>query len=100
MNVECRPEEWMTEKDITIYLGGDNGEWEPYIVKGLLWSINEKTVEYRLFDESLRGTFKPIFHQITIRLPKHTVFTHDLYPRPIGYLFEDTIANEGHFMSF
>ena len=100
LNVECRPEEWMTEKDITIYLGGDNGEWEPYIVKGLLWSINEKTVEYRLFDESLRGTFKPIFHQITIRLPKHTVFTHDLYPRPIGYLFEDTIANEGHFMSF
>lgn len=100
LNVECKPEEWMTEKEITVYLGGDSGEWEPYTAQSVLWSINEETVEYRLFDESLRGIFKPIFHQIRIRLPKHSVFTHNQYPRPIGFLFEDTIANEGHFMSF
>lgn len=100
LNVECPPEEWMTEKDITIYRGGLAGEWEPYTAKGLLWSINEKTVEYRLFDESLRGTFKPVFHQIIVRMPKYTAFTHDLYPRPIGFLVEDTIANEGYCMSF
>jgi hypothetical protein len=100
LNVECKPEEWMTEKDITVYRGGLIGEWEPYTAKGLLWSINEETAEYRLFDESLRSTFKPVFHQIIIRMPKYTAFTHDFYPRPIGFLVEDTIANEGYFMSF
>ena len=100
LNFDCKPEEAETLKVFNIYKGGDNGDWESFPAEGLLWSINEKTGEYRLFDESLRGTFKPVFHQIKVRQPKHTVFTHEKLPRPIGFLFEDTIANEGHYMAF
>lgn len=92
-------EKRLTRTITTYYWNGIDG-WNPCTQEAVLWGFNEKTTEYKVFDESLRGSFTPVFHLLQVRLPQWTVFTDDETPRPLGYLFTDKETNEGCFMQF
>lgn len=53
-----------------------------------------------LFDESMRGTYKPVFHLLQVRLPVWTVFYDNEKPRPIWFVSKDTVSREGFLMQF
>lgn len=96
----CKSDESRLTRRITTYYWNDKNEWQPLTRDAVLWGFNEKTSEYRVFDETLRGTFKPVFHLLQVRLPKWTVFTDNETPRPLGYLFTDKETGEGCLMQF
>lgn len=96
----CDKEEKHLTREITTYYWNGRDDWHPYTQKAVLWGFNEQNSEYKIFDESLRGTFKPVFHLLQVRLPKWTIFTDNETPRPLGYLFTDKETGEGCFMQF
>jgi len=96
----CKADETRLTRRVTTYYWDAQNKWHPINDNAVLWGFNEQTQEYRVFDESLRGKFKPVFHLFQKRLPKWTVFTDDELPRPIGYLFTDKETGEGCIMQF
>lgn len=96
----CSPGETRLTRKITTYCWGADDKWVPITKDAVLWGLNEKTLEYKVFDESMRETYKPVFHLLEVRLPKWTVFTDDETPRPLGFLVEDPETKEGYFMQF
>ena len=100
MVYSCKADENRQKRRVTTYYWNAKNEWQPFTQDAVLWGFNEKTLEYRIFDESLRGMFKPVFHLLQVRLPKWTVFTDNETPRPLGYLFTDKETGEGCFMQF
>ena len=96
----CKPDEKRLTRDITTYYWDENDNWRSVRQDAVLWGLNEKTGEYKVFDESMRGVFKPVFHLLKVRLPKWTVFYDNETPRPLGFICEDSVSNEGYFMQF
>lgn len=101
----CQPEENKEQRQVTSYYWSwsstpDHREWTPVTGRATLWGLNEKTGEYRIFHESMRKDFKPVFHLLEVHLPQWTVFNDDSMPRPLGYIVTDSISNEGYFMQF
>ena len=96
----CKANEIRLKRSITTYYWDAQNQWHPITQDAVLWGFNEKTHEYRIFDESMRGEFKPVFHLFQKRLPKWTVFTGEDIPRPLGYLFTDEETGEGCMMQF
>lgn len=89
-----KPSYWSWSSD------NDHREWTAVEGEAILWGLNEKTGEYRVFHEVMRGDFKPVFHLLEVRLPQWTVFTDDALPRPIGYIATDSLTHEGYTMAF
>ena len=100
MVYNCKPEEVRLTRDITTYYWGNDACWHAVRQDAELWGLNEKTGEYRLFNESMRGEFKPVFHLLQVRLPAWTVFFDDETPRPLGFICKDPESGEGYFMQF
>lgn len=102
----CEPEETNLKRDITAYRwAGSNesvekGELSPVKGIGTLWGLNEKTGEYKIFEENMRKDFKPVFHLMEVHLPMWTAFTHNEFPRPLGFIVADSNTNEGYMMQF
>ncbi|MBQ3632263.1 MAG: hypothetical protein II949_13680 [Prevotella sp.] len=96
----CKADETRLTRRVTTFYWNDRNEWQPFTQDAILWGFNEKTMEWRVFDKSMRGVFKPVFHLLQVRLPKWTVFTDNETPRPLGYLFTDEETGEGCFMQF
>lgn len=96
----CQPEETRLTRSVTIFFWGADDQWNPYTGDAVLWGLNERTGEYRVFDESLRDTFKPVFHLLSVRLPRHTVFFDDTMPRPLGFVVQDPVSGEGYLQQY
>lgn len=96
----CKDDETRVSRKMTTYYWDNTNNWHPYTGMAKLWGYNASTNEYRLFDESLRSTFKPVFHLLELHLPCWTIFTDDQTDRPLGYLVTDSITGEGCFMQF
>lgn len=96
----CKPDETRLTRRVTTYYWDASNRWHPYRGEAVLWGLNEETGEYRVFSESLRGRFKPVFHLLTLRLPCHTLFTDDETPRLLGYIATDPMSGEGYMMEF
>ena len=96
----CKDDEARLLRKMTTYYWDNANSWHPYTGMAKLWGYNASTNEYRLFDESLRGRFRPVFHILELHLPCWTVFTDDETDRPLGYLSTDSITGEGIFMQF
>lgn len=96
----CDAGETRLTRTITTYYWDNTNRWHPYTGEARLWGFNAKTNEYRLFNETLRKSFKPVFHLLELRLPCWTVFTDDETDRPLGYLQTDNETGEGRFMQF
>ena len=84
----------------TFYYWGADNEWCSLTQEAILWGYNDITGEYRIFDESMRGTFKPVFHLMQTHLPCWTVFTDSELPRPLGFIVKDPETGEGYLMQF
>lgn len=96
----CKADERrLTRRITTHYWGGEEG-WKPCTQEAPLWGFNEKTAEYKVFDETMHGTFKPVFHLFQVRLPRWTVFADDAFGRPLGFICADKETGEGYFMEF
>lgn len=96
----CTPDERRLTREVTTYYWGAGNDWVPLTLPAVLWGFNEATGEYRIFEESLRGTFKPVFHLLQTHLPCYTVFFDNETPRPLGFLIRDEESGEGYFMQF
>lgn len=96
----CESSEKRLTREITTYYWDSTNHWHSYHGTATLWGFNEQTGEYREFDESLRDTFKPVFHLLTLRLPCRTLFTDAATPRLLGYLATDSTTGEGYLMEF
>lgn len=101
----CEPDETRERKWVKSHYwswGSDDGhrEWTAVEGEAVLWGLNERTGEYRVFHESMRGDFKPVFHLLEVHLPQWTVFSDDVLPRPIGYIATDSLTHEGYTMAF
>ncbi len=96
----CKDDETRLTRDITTYYWDDKNSWHAIRQKAVLWGFNEKTGEYKIFNESMRGKFKPVFHLLQVRLPIWTVFYDNEIPRPLGFMYKDYISGEGCFMQF
>jgi len=100
MVYNCKPNETRLTRDITTYYWNSDDCWHEVSQDAVLWGLNEKTGEYKVFDESMRGIFKPVFHLLQVRLPKWTVFFDNEIPRPLGFICPDPVSGEGYFMQF
>lgn len=100
MVYNCQPDERRLTRSITTYYWDTNMDWHPIQQDAILWGLNEKTGEYRVFDESMRKNFKPVFHLLQTDLPSWTVFFDNEIPRPLGFICKDPDSNEGYFMQF
>ena len=100
MVYNCEPDETRLTRHVTTYFWGHDNRWHPVTQDAVLWGLNEKTGEYRVFKESMRGRFKPVFHLLTTWQPSHTVFYDDETPRPLGFIVQDLYSKEGYFMQF
>lgn len=96
----CKADESRLVRPITVYYWDTQNRWFPIKQNAILWGFNEERQEYRIFDESLRGEFKPVFHLFQKSLPKWTVFTNDELPRPLGYIYTEKETGEGCLMQF
>lgn len=96
----CKPSEKRTNPVRSTYFWDTNDEWHEITQSTTLWGLNETTGEYRVFEESLRGTYKPVFHLMKVRLPAWTTFFDDDMPRPVGFICKDPVSNEGYTMQF
>ena len=96
----CDEYETRLTRPITTYFWNERQEWQPVTADAVLWGLNEKTGEYRVFDESMRGTFRPVFHLLETRQPKWTVFFDDETFRPFGFITQDAYSGEGYLMQF
>ena len=100
MVYNCEPNETRLTRRMTTYFWGHDNRWHSVTQDAVLWGLNEQTGEYRIFSESLRGRFKPVFHLLTTWQPSHTVFYDDETPRPLGFIVQDPQSKEGYFMQF
>lgn len=96
----CKPEENRLTRNMTTFCWDKQNKWHPVSGEAVLWGFNEKTGEYRIFEESMRGPFKPVFHILQAHLPCWTVFFDDDTPRPVGFICKDPVSNEGYLMEF
>ncbi len=97
----CQPNERLLTRKITTYYWDRNNQWHPITHTAVLWGLNERTGEYRIFSEALRSKgFLPVFHLQELRLPRWTVFTDNETPRPVGFLAADSNTGEGYLMEF
>jgi hypothetical protein len=97
---DCDSCETRLTKQITTYYWGADSRWVPITKDAVLWGFNERTLDYKIFDESMRGTYIPIFHVLRVRLPRWTVLTDDKIPRPLGFLAKDPETDDGYLMQF
>jgi len=95
----CDPDEDRLIRKKTTYQWDKVG-WKPYTDDALLWGFNQKTGEYRVFEEKYRKDFVPVFHLLKIKSPCWTVFFDDELPRPLGFIVKDPTSGEGYFMQF
>ena len=96
----CEPDEKRLTRPITTYYWDEHQQWHPVTQDAVLWGLNEKTGEYRVFDESMRGRFRPVFHLMQVYVPKWTVFyDHETF-RPLGFIVQDPESKEGYLMQF
>ena len=100
MVYNCQPNESRLTRSIKTYYWDTNMDWHPIQQDAILWGLNEKTGEYRVFDESMRKNFKPVFHLLQTDLPSWTVFFDNETPRPLGFICRDQDSNEGYLMQF
>ena len=100
MVYNCQPNESRLTRSIKTYYWDTNMDWHPIQQDAILWGLNEKTGEYRVFDESMRKNFKPVFHLLQTDLPSWTVFFDNETPRPLGFICKDQDSNEGYLMQF
>ena len=96
----CQADERRLRRNVTTYYWGADNEWCSLTQEAILWGYNDITGEYRIFDESMRGTFKPVFHLMQTHLPCWTVFTDSELPRPLGFIVKDPETGEGYLMQF
>ena len=101
----CEPTENREKRPVKSYYWSwssdpSHREWTQVSGDATLWGLNEKTGEYKIFHESMRKDYKPVFHLLEVYLPQWTVFTDDDMPRPLGYITTDSLTNEGYFMQF
>lgn len=96
----CEPDEDRLTRDIVTSHWDRQGRLVPEVKRCPLWGLNEKTGEYRLFSEDMRGTFKPVFHLCEVHHPMWSAFTSEELPRPVGFLVRDSVTNEGYMMQF
>ena len=96
----CKADETRLTRTITTHYWDDSNQWHSYTGEAKLWGYNVSADKYKLFTESLRGRYNPVFHILELYLPCWTVFTDDETDRPLGYLSTDSITGEGCFMQF
>lgn len=96
----CKADENRLVRDITTYYWDETNHWHAVHKNAVLWGFNEKTGDYKIFNESMRKEFKPVFHLLQVRLPMWTVFYDTEMPRPLGFMDRDSINGEGQFMQF
>ena len=100
MVYNCKPDEMRLTRKITTYYWDKDLEWHPIHQDAVLWGLNEKTGEYKIFDERMRKKIKPVFHMLETYQPSWTVFYDNENPRPLGFICKDPICNEGYLMQF
>lgn len=100
MVYNCQPDEKHLTRQITTFYWNEKAEWAPITQDAPLWGFNEKKMEWKIFDESMRGEYIPVFHLLQTHLPCRTVFFDNEIPRPLGFVVKDEISNEGYFMQF
>jgi len=91
---------WRLTRDIRHWYWSSTNKWKSFTEKAVLWGYDVKTDSYKVFNENMRGIYKPVFHLVETKYPKWTIFVGDEIPRPLGFLHEDTITNEGYVMEF
>ena len=96
----CTSDEKQLNRTVTTHYWNNDNTWASYTGTAVLWGYDKTTDKYRIFNESLRGRYKPVFHILELRLPCWTVFTDNETDRPLGYLSTDSITGEGCFMQF
>ena len=96
----CDTTETRLFRKITTYCWTPNHKWKAYVRNAPLWGFNQKTGEYKRFDESMRGAFVPVFHLCEMDMPAWTVFYNNEMGRPIGFVRIDKATNEGELMDF
>jgi len=96
----CPEEETRTHLSITTQYWGSDNCWHSLNGDAVLWGYNETSGEYKEFDESMRGRFKPVFHLLKVWLPRWTVFYDETMPRPLGFICQDAETGEGYLMQF
>lgn len=88
-------------RPMTTYYWGKGNMWHQIKGEAVLWGFNPKTGEYKVFEESMRGSdFKPDFHLLDVRLPRWTVFYDDILGSPFGFIQQDENTGEGCLMQF
>ena len=96
----CKAVETRHTRDITTYYWDETNDWHALRQDAVLWGFNEKTGEYKIFDESMRSVYKPVFHLLQVSLPIWTVFYDNEMPRPLGFISKDSVSGEGILMQF
>lgn len=96
----CDSTETRLTRDIRHWYWSSTNKWKSFTEKAVLWGYDVKTDSYKVFNENMRGIYKPVFHLVETKYPKWTIFIGDEIPRPLGFLHEDTITNEGYVMEF
>lgn len=96
----CQPNETRLRRQVTTYYWGAQNDWNALTQEAILWGLNKETGEYRVFDESMRNDFTPVFHLLTVYLPCRTVFFDNETPRPLGYIATDPETGEGYFQQY
>lgn len=73
-------------------------KWKCITPDATLWGFNPETGDYKIFNETMRETYKPVFHLVEIKMPKWTLFTSVDLQRPVGFLVADD--KFGYVMEF
>ena len=94
----CDSTETRLSREIKHWYWSKKRKWESIKPEAALWGYNPDTGDYKIFSETMRGTYKPVFHLAEIKLPKWTLFTCDELPRPVGFLVSDD--EFGYVMEF
>lgn len=97
----CDSTETLLTRNITTTFCWDKAnKWKAVVRQAPLWGFNKTTGEYKLFEESMRGPFIPVFHLYEVDLPMWTAFYSKELPRPVGFICRDPNTGEGYMMQF
>jgi hypothetical protein len=81
----CKPSEREPRKVFTTHVWTAGHAWEALTGEGVLWGLNEKSGEYKVFTPRDEGVFTPVFHMVEYKgIPVNTFFYDDIRQRPMG----------------
>lgn len=94
----CDSTETRLSREIKHWYWSKEKKWKSITPDATLWGFNPETGDYKIFNETMRGTYKPVFHLVEIKMPKWTLFTSVDLQRPVGFLVVDD--KFGYVMEF